>query len=223
MEKTELIQKAKPALAEQAECYDDSATCVKAVTEQAAELSNEERNLLPVAYKNVVGGRRSAWRVSSSIQQKTDTSDKKLQLIKDCREKVESELRSIGTTVLELLDQYLIAKATNPESKVFYPKMKGDYFRYLAEVARGDDRKQTIDNSQGAYQEAFDISKKELQLTHPICLGLALNFSVFYYEILSNPELACTLAKTAFDEAIAELDTLNEDFIQRQHPHHAVA
>ena len=111
----------------------------------------------------------------------------------------------------ELLDKYLIANATNPESKVFYLKMKGDYFRYLAEVACGDDRKQTIDNSQGAYQEAFDISKKEMQPTHPIQLGLALNFSVFYYEILNNAELACTLAKTAFDEAIAELDTLNED------------
>ncbi|CAO2604934.1 14-3-3 protein theta [Lemmus lemmus] len=197
MEKTELIQKAK--LAEQAERYDDMATCMKAVTEQGAELSNEERNLLSVAYKNVVGGRRSAWRVISSIEQKTDTSDKKLQLIKDYREKVESELRSICTTVLV------------SESKVFYLKMKGDYFRYLAEVACGDDRKQTIDNSQGAYQEAFDISKKEMQPTHPIRLGLALNFSVFYYEILNNPELACTLAKTAFDEAIAELDTLNED------------
>lgn len=98
MDKTELIQKAK--LAEQAERYDDMATCMKAVTEQGAELSNEERNLLSVAYKNVVGGRRSAWRVISSIEQKTDTSDKKMQLIKDYREKVESELRSICTTVL---------------------------------------------------------------------------------------------------------------------------
>ncbi|EMP42010.1 14-3-3 protein theta, partial [Chelonia mydas] len=98
MEKTEMIQKAK--LAEQAERYDDMATCMKAVTEQGAELSNEERNLLSVAYKNVVGGRRSAWRVISSIEQKTDTNDKKMQLVKDYREKVESELRSICTTVL---------------------------------------------------------------------------------------------------------------------------
>ncbi|XP_006885648.1 PREDICTED: 14-3-3 protein theta-like [Elephantulus edwardii] len=90
MEKTELIQKAK--LAEQAERYDDMATCMKAMTEKGAELSNEERNLLSVAYKNVVVGRRAAWRVISSIEQKTDTSDKKLQLIKDYREKVESEL-----------------------------------------------------------------------------------------------------------------------------------
>ncbi|XP_060025137.1 14-3-3 protein theta isoform X3 [Lagenorhynchus albirostris] len=110
MEKTELIQKAK--LAEQAERYDDMATCMKAVTEQGAELSNEERNLLSVAYKNVVGGRRSAWRVISSIEQKTDTSDKKLQLIKDYREKVESELRSICTTVLKPPFCFLSLKLT---------------------------------------------------------------------------------------------------------------
>uniref|UniRef100_A0A2K6D720 14-3-3 domain-containing protein n=1 Tax=Macaca nemestrina TaxID=9545 RepID=A0A2K6D720_MACNE len=72
-------------------------------------------------------------------------------------------------TILELLDKYLIANATNPESKVFHLKTKGDYFQYFAEVACA--------NSQGAYREAFDISKKEMQPTHPIHLGLALNFS----------------------------------------------
>ncbi|XP_036405471.1 tyrosine 3-monooxygenase/tryptophan 5-monooxygenase activation protein, theta polypeptide a [Megalops cyprinoides] len=210
MDKTmELIQKAK--LAEQAERYDDMAACMKEVTEQGAELSNEERNLLSVAYKNVVGARRSAWRVISSIEQKTEGSDKKLQMVKEYREKVEAELREICKDVLELLSKYLIENSTNPESKVFYLKMKGDYYRYLAEVASGDDKKDTITNSRSAYQEAFDISKKEMQPTHPIRLGLALNFSVFYYEILNSPELACTLAKQAFDEAIAELDTLNED------------
>lgn len=55
--------------------------------------------------------------------------------------------------------------------------------------------KDTVDNSQQAYQEAFNISKKDMQPTHPIRLGLALNFSVFYYEILNSPEQACTLAK----------------------------
>ncbi|KAK6490084.1 14-3-3 protein theta [Huso huso] len=209
MDKTELIQKAK--LAEQAERYDDMAASMKAVTEQGAELSNEERNLLSVAYKNVVGARRSAWRVISSIEQKTEVTDKKLQMVKEYREKVEAELREICNDVLGLLDKYLIANSTNPESKVFYLKMKGDYYRYLAEVADGDAKKQTIESSQGAYQEAFEISKKDMQPTHPIRLGLALNFSVFYYEILNSPEQACTLAKTAFDEAIAELDTLNED------------
>lgn len=68
-----------------------------------------------------------------------------------------------------------------------------------------------MEDSQKAYQDAYDISKSKMQPTHPIRLGLALNFSVFFYEILNSPEKACQLAKTAFDDAIAELDTLNED------------
>uniref|UniRef100_A0AAV2LX27 14-3-3 domain-containing protein n=1 Tax=Knipowitschia caucasica TaxID=637954 RepID=A0AAV2LX27_KNICA len=189
------------------------AAAMKSVTEQSAptELSNEERNLLSVAYKNVVGARRSSWRVISSIEQKTEGNDKKQQMAKEYREKIESELKEICHDVLNLLDSYLIKNASSAESKVFYLKMKGDYFRYLSEVASGDDKKETVANSQDAYQQAFDISKAEMQPTHPIRLGLALNFSVFYYEILSSPDKACNLAKTAFDEAIAELDTLNED------------
>uniref|UniRef100_A0A4W5JY27 Tyrosine 3-monooxygenase/tryptophan 5-monooxygenase activation protein beta n=1 Tax=Hucho hucho TaxID=62062 RepID=A0A4W5JY27_9TELE len=241
MDKNDLVQKAK--LAEQAERYDDMAGAMKSVTEQGGELSNEERNLLSVAYKNVVGARRSSWRVISSIEQKTEGNEKKQAMAKEYREKIETELQDICNDVLVkitvvvypvkgdflhfslgryadfnnifffqgLLDKYLIANATAAESKVFYLKMKGDYYRYLSEVAAGDAKKTTVDNSQQAYQDAFDISKKEMQPTHPIRLGLALNFSVFFYEILNNPEKACTLAKTAFDEAIAELDTLNED------------
>ncbi|KAF4528822.1 hypothetical protein B566_EDAN015022 [Ephemera danica] len=105
----------------------------------------------------------------------------------------------------------MIPKASNAESKVFYLKMKGDYYRYLAEVATGDSRNSVVDDSQKAYQDAFEISKAKMQPTHPIRLGLALNFSVFYYEILNSPDKACQLAKQAFDDAIAELDTLNED------------
>lgn len=203
------MQRAK--LAEQAERYDDMAAAMKKVTESGSELSNEERNLLSVAYKNVVGARRSSWRVISSIEQKTEGSERKQTMAREYREKIEKELRDICQDVLQLLDKFLIPKASNPESKVFYLKMKGDYFRYLAEVAVGDSRQTVIDDSQRAYQEAFEIAKSQMQPTHPIRLGLALNFSVFYYEILNSPERACHLAKQAFDDAIAELDSLNED------------
>lgn len=84
----------------QAERYDDMAAAMKKVTELGAELSNEERNLLSVAYKNVVGARRSSWRVISSIEQKTEGSEKKQAMAKDYREKVEKELRDICQDVL---------------------------------------------------------------------------------------------------------------------------
>lgn len=92
------MQRAK--LAEQAERYDDMAAAMKAVTETGVELSNEERNLLSVAYKNVVGARRSSWRVISSIEQKTEGSERKQQMAKEYREKVEKELREICYDVL---------------------------------------------------------------------------------------------------------------------------
>jgi len=198
-------------LAEQAERYEEMVENMKRVASSDQELTVEERNLLSVAYKNVVGARRSSWRVISSIEQKTEGSERKQQMAREYREKVETELREICKEVLSLLDKFLIPKASNAESKVFYLKMKGDYYRYLAEVATGDTRNAVVDDSQKAYQEAFEISKSKMAPTHPIRLGLALNFSVFYYEILNSPEKACQLAKQAFDEAIAELDTLNED------------
>ena len=97
-EREELVQRAK--LAEQAERYDDMAASMKKVTEGDGELSNEERNLLSVAYKNVVGARRSSWRVISSIEQKTESSEHKRAIAKEYREKVENELREICRDVL---------------------------------------------------------------------------------------------------------------------------
>jgi len=205
-----LIQRAR--MAEQAERYDDMASAMKQVTELNEPLSNDDRNLLSVAYKNVVGARRSSWRVTSSIEQRAEGNEKKLELVRAYRETIEKELESVCQDVLALLDSYLIKSCGEDqlESKVFYLKMKGDYYRYLAEVATGEKKTAAVESSEGAYKEAYEISKS-MAATHPIRLGLALNFSVFYYEIQNAPEQACTLAKEAFDEAIGHLDNLKED------------
>uniref|UniRef100_A0A3Q3XJI5 14-3-3 domain-containing protein n=1 Tax=Mola mola TaxID=94237 RepID=A0A3Q3XJI5_MOLML len=207
VDKEQLIQQAR--LAEQAERYDDMAAAMKAVTEASPQLINDERNLLSVAYKNVVGARRSSWRVMSSLEQKSESE--KVTQIKAYKEAIEKELKDICKDVLDLLSTYLIPNAKEPDSKVFYLKMKGDYFRYLAEVAKNEEKQSIISDSKDAYQNAFDISKDEMPATHPIRLGLALNYSVFYYEIANSPEKACKLAKSAFDDAIGMLDSLNAE------------
>merc|ERR1712113_1226472 len=138
-------------------------------------------------------------------------SEDKLGMIRTYRDQVEKELREICQDILDVLDKHLIPSSTTGESKVFYYKMKGDYHRYLAEFAQGDNRKETADNSLAAYKSSSDTAVTELPPTHPIRLGLALNFSVFHYEILNSPDRACQMAKQAFDDAIAELDTLSED------------
>ncbi|GCC23900.1 14-3-3-like protein [Chiloscyllium punctatum] len=202
------VQKAK--LAEQAERYEDMAAAMKAVTERCCELTIEERNLLSVAYKNVVGCRRSSWRVLSSLESKGEDKCQQSQ-IQSYRHTIEEELTKICNEVLKLLDDHLIPKSSNSEGKVFYLKMKGDYYRYLSEVALGDHRNETIKCAEQAYQSAFEISKTDMSSTHPIRLGLALNFSVFFYEILNCPTRACDLAKEAFDLAIQDLDILQDD------------
>lgn len=108
-DREEQIQRAK--LAEQAERYDDMAAAMKKVTESNSELSNEERNLLSVAYKNVVGARRSSWRVISSIEQKTEGSERKQSMAREYREKIEKELKDICNDVLVSFKNFNLAKS----------------------------------------------------------------------------------------------------------------
>jgi hypothetical protein len=89
------------------------------------ELTVDERNLLSVAYKNVVGTRRASWRIISSIEQKEESkgSEKHVGTIRDYRQKIETELEQVCQDVLNVLDESLIPKAESGESKVFYHKM----------------------------------------------------------------------------------------------------
>merc|ERR1712195_374745 len=87
----------------------------------------------------------------------------------------------------------------------------GDYYRYIAEYKDGDAKKTAAESARKAYEEASSVASSGLAVTHPIRLGLALNYSVFQYEVLGNPEEACKKARTAFEDAIAELDNVQED------------
>ncbi|KAK1321434.1 14-3-3-like protein D [Acorus calamus] len=200
-------------LAEQAERYEEMVESMKNVAKLDVDLTVEERNLLSVGYKNVIGARRASWRIFSSIEQKEEAkgNDQNCKRIKEYRQKVEAELSTICNDIMTVIDEHLIPSSAAGESSAFYYKMKGDYYRYLAEFKSGNDKKEAADQSLKAYQTASTTAEAELAPTHPIRLGLALNFSVFYYEIMNSPERACHLAKQAFDEAISELDTLNEE------------
>ena len=213
------------------------------------ELTVDERNLLSVAYKNVVGTRRASWRIISSIEQKEESkgTDKHVGTIRDYRQKIETELEQVCQDVLDVLDQFLIPKAESGESKVFYHKMyvlgslppvvlalnfllgrviitaislnsrpaRSAKLRLLLlmKLTRyfSCSRWKLLVQDADLAKNATDVAQTELTPTHPIRLGLALNFSVFYYEILNSPDRACHLAKQAFDDAIAELDSLSEE------------
>ena len=210
----ELIGYAK--LAEQSDRYEDMARYMKAYVEKDSEhLEPEKRNLLSVAYKNAVGSRRSAWRVISSIEKRDEDRKEGQESIKEYKKTIEGELTGICNEILGLLDK-ILESAKDVESKVFYLKMKGDYYRYLAEIKpEGEGREDIVSKALAAYKEAYDDKEdsdgKKMDSTNPIRLGLALNFSVFYYEIKNDRKEACSLAKKAFDDAIADLDKLQDE------------
>merc|ERR1712137_1158581 len=194
-------------LADQAERYEDMVEYMKKVAQSEGELSVEERNLLSVAYKNVIGSRRSSWRILSSILQK-QTETAYTSMATNLQKKIEEELSTLCKDVLDLLDTHLLPNSSSEESKVFFNKMKGDYHRYMAEYSTGEAR----DNAAAAaYKIAEDIASEHIPTTHPLRLGLALNYCVFLYEIANAPEKACSVAKQAFDNAISELDSLTEE------------
>jgi len=195
-------------LAENSERYEDMCKFIKKLVEsksaEGKDLDVEERNLLSVAYKNVVGQKRAAWRTLNGGFEEMDE-----QLIEKYKKLVEDELENVCKDVLDILTNFLLKGVSghNDETEVFYYKMAGDYYRYLAEFRDSDDIK---NKAKEYYTKAMDIATTSLPETHPTRLGLALNLSVCYYEILKEPEKACELAKKAFDSGIAKLDTLND-------------
>ncbi|KAL6549257.1 hypothetical protein OROHE_009102 [Orobanche hederae] len=136
------------------------------------ELTMEERKLLNVAYWNLIGARRVSWNIiaSNGLKEESNGNEVGVLLIKDFRQKIESEISNLCDSILNLLDSHLLPSASSPESK--------------------------------------DIALANLVHAHPT--RLALNFSVFYYEILNNHEYAFNIAKEAFDDAISKLDMLSE-------------
>lgn len=212
-------------LAEQAERYEEMVQHMSSIAKLDVGLLQEERNLLSVAFKNVIGSRRASWRIISTLElkKKGEDGEKKQLLETEYKLKIEKEMKDICDDILDLLDKYLIPSVESDgetsgtavedikEGYVFYYKMKGDYLRYLAEFSLEGGRKEAAENSLVAYKKAFDKANESLNSIHPIRLGLALNFSVFYYEILNSPERACRLAKQAFDDAVSELDNLQEE------------
>jgi len=203
-ERKDLVFMARTA--ETAERYEDMCRVMRELVKwtdgKKVDLTVEERNLLSVAYKNVIGARRASWRTLNVDERKDDA------LIVEYKKQVENELHIICKDVLDLLENVLVKNNTKEdESRVFYLKMTGDYYRYLSEFVT--DKTYDIKAAK-FYKDAMVIAEAELTPTHPIRLGLALNYSVCYYEILKDKKKACELARDAFDKAISKLDQLDE-------------
>lgn len=186
-------------LAEQAERYEEMVEFMEKVakTVDVEELTVEERNLLSVAYKNVVGARRASWRIISSIEQKEESrgNEDHVTIIKEYRGKIEAELSKICGGILSLLDSHLIPAASSAESKVFYLKMKGDYYRYLAEFKTASERKEAAESTLLAYKSAqvgnqYDVLSL---LLLPHCAPIKVHIVIGAVDLCTYMQLQCVI------------------------------
>lgn len=191
-DRRKLVERAR--LAEEAERWEDMVGFMKMLVQQGSDLSVDERNLLANAYKNYIGAKRLAWRVMTSIEQNIDVTSRKRDLSKEYKLKIENELRVSCNEILGLIEKHLMS-TIDTENQVFYLKMQGDYNRYLSEFTSDTASDHVFENAKMAYAQGYELARENLPPAHPLRLGLALNYSVFHYEILESPEVACEMAK----------------------------
>jgi hypothetical protein len=181
-------------VAEQAERFEDMVDFLKPVLDsKGSTLNNDERNLLSVAFKSLISSKRAAWRTIAAIEQ-----NPKYQKFGDAlagyKKRIETALYADCEKIIEIVRNRVLSKPSEEEPRAFFVKMVGDYYRYIAETAQGDKLEQVKNEALKAYEEA---NKVTLPPCNPIKLGLALNFSVFYYEVMKDQKRACDLAEQA--------------------------
>ncbi|CAL5368476.1 unnamed protein product [Camellia sinensis] len=187
------------------ECLSMSSSSVLPPPPLAANSQSRSVISSPPPTKKVMDSLHAAWRALSSTEQNHNNH---VALVTDYKSKIESELSHSCNRVLNLLEKHLIPSAYDNESKVFYLKMKGDYYRYITEFKVGTERTEASENTIMAYKAAEAIAVSELAPTLPTRLGLALNFSVFFYKIEGASEKARSMAREAYEEDMAKLDSL---------------
>ena len=171
-------------LYERAERFPDMVKAINKFVELDPKLTKDERNILSAGYKNIISDKRSSWRLLNSMEKKEEKkTTTQTVYIREVKNNIEKELNQICDDIQKIIDKFLVPNASDSETKVFFLKLKGDYFRYKCEFAAGKDFDDACENARKVYEEAYEIAKKDIPITNSTRLGLALNFSVFFYEI----------------------------------------
>jgi 14-3-3 protein len=195
-------------VAEQAERFDDMVDFLKPVLDQkGGDITSDERNLLSVAFKNLISSKRTAWRTISAIEQ-NPKYQKFADSLGNYKRQIENALYKDCENIIAIIQTKVLSKTVENEAKAFFVKMVGDYYRYIAETAQNEKLEQVKQEALKAYTQANTIA---LPPCNPIKLGLALNFSVFHYEVMKDHKQACILADEALQQALEKIDDLGED------------
>ena len=205
----ELVYLAK--LYEKTERYPDMVKTINKFVELDPKLTKKERNILCSGYKNIISGKRASWRLLKSMEKKESKNNKtQIESIHQVKKSIENDITKIIEEIISIIDKYLEPNAQDTEIKVFYMKLKADYLRYKCEYTSGKEFTEACSKAEKIYKEAYDISNKSIPISSSTRLGLALNYSVFYYEIKGLKEEAMKIAKNAFEESMKILDVLEK-------------
>jgi 14-3-3 protein epsilon len=199
-------------LCEQAEKYHDMAETMTQIAQLHPTLTELERNLFIVSFKNIVVPIRSAIGIITSLEDKEMAQNNFLNMVRiqKYRAKLEDELRQQCNILNDILEKNLIPNAQDPVDKVAYYKMQGDYWRYLAEIEKAEAKISATERAQSAYDTAF-IFAEHLRPVHSIRIGLSLNYSVFCHEILKHAEQAQEVVRKVYDDIMEALHTISDE------------
>lgn len=195
-------------VAEHLDRFDDMVEHMTAAVKGGPQLTQEERNLLSVAFKNAVSARRCALEFARRDEVRAKSDPQAGVYVREYMDQVRDELEHLCLAVLHLLDGSLIPAAPDSESLVFYIKMKADYHRHMATF--GQRAAYAREKARQSYREA-ELLAVRLSVIHPVRLALALNYSIFLRELMNDATAARSKARSAFDGALTELESLDED------------
>ena len=201
-------------LFQRTERYPEMVKALNKYIEQNPKLSKDEQKILVDGYKNIISDKRNSLRLLNDLIKKEEEEAKLVNHKKQINiiiEKTKKELLSIFKEIHTMLDKYLIPNSQDSETKVLYMKIKADYYRYHCEFAEGDEFEEAKNNALKIYKESYDMAVKDINIYNSIRLGLALNYSVFEYEIMDNKNEAYDIAQKAYDDAMKVVDDVEKD------------
>jgi 14-3-3 protein epsilon len=198
-------------VAEQADRFEDMFKHLKgAIKLKNDDFSADERNLLSVGFKNLIGSRRTALRNISAIAQNPKYAHFQ-EALEKYRTKIQNELYQQCVDITGTIENNILPNCDKKaESKCFFYKMIADYYRYIAESAKGEKLQEVSDSALEYYEKAMEEGNS-LKSYSPTKLGLALNFSVFYFEVRDNKDEAIKLAEKALSEANDGIDDADQE------------
>ena len=199
-------------LYESTEKFNNMFEAINKYVELNPVLSEDEKTILNIGYKNIITNKRRAWRELIRVEtEEKKKGNKKQQLYaQEIRLEVEEEIIKSANKVLEMLNKFLIPNTKNTENKIYFLKMKADFLRYKAEVKVNNEWKDLYTESLAVYLEAQKMAET-LPIANTVRLGIALNLSVLYYEVMLEKENAIKVSKNAYDEAIKIIDDLDKN------------